>query len=167
MFAAWGSWVARFRWPVLAVAVAAVIGAGVWGSGVFGQLSEAGYIDPGSESTRAAEVVQSALGAQGGDIVVIYAPTSGTIDDAVLAQRVENRLTALSRAEVTGWTSYWAGRAPQYAAADRSSAVAVLTLAGADDAAKLEAFRAVKDRLDVEGARTLVAGGAAFADATS
>ena len=57
MFAAWGSWVARFRWPVLAVAIAAVIGAGVWGAGVFGQLSEAGYFDPGSESTRAAEVV--------------------------------------------------------------------------------------------------------------
>jgi RND superfamily putative drug exporter len=167
VFAAWGSWVARFRWPVLAVAIAAVIGAGVWGTGVFGQLSEAGYIDPGSESTRAAEVVQSALGAQGGDVVMIYAPTSGTIDDAVLHQRVENRLTALPRAEVTGWTSYWTHRAPQYAAADRSSAVAVLTLAGADDAAKLEAFRAVKDRLDVEGARTLVAGGAAFADATS
>jgi uncharacterized membrane protein YdfJ with MMPL/SSD domain len=167
VFAAWGSWVARFRWPVLAVAIAAVIGAGVWGAGVFGQLSEAGYIDPGSESTRAAEVVQSALGAQGGDVVVIYAPASGTVDDAVLEQRVENRLTALPRAAVTGRTSYWADRAPRYAAADRSSAVAVLTLAGADDAAKLEAFRAIKDRLDVEGARTLVAGGAAFADATS
>src|SRR6185295_16456084 len=47
------------------------------------------------------------------------------------------------------------------------SAVAVLKLAGADEAAKLEAFRSVKDRLAVEGARTLVAGGAAFADATS
>jgi RND superfamily putative drug exporter len=158
---------ARFRWPVLAVVIAAVVGAGVWGTGVFGRLSEAAYNDPGSESARAAEAVRSALGSQGGDVVVIYAPVSGTVDDAVLAQRVENRLTALPRADVTGWTSYWSGRVPQYAAADRSSAVAVLKLAGADEAAKLEAFRSVKDRLDVEGAHTLVAGGAAFADATS
>jgi RND superfamily putative drug exporter len=62
VFAAWGSWVARFRWPVLVLAIAAVIAAGVWGAGVFGQLSEAGYNDPGSESTRAAEAVRSALG---------------------------------------------------------------------------------------------------------
>ena len=56
MFAAWGSWVARFRWPVLVVAVLAVTGAGIWGFGVFGRLSEGGYNDPASESTRAAEV---------------------------------------------------------------------------------------------------------------
>ncbi len=54
MFATWGWWMARFRWPVLAVALAAVVAAGVWGTGVFGQLSEAGYTDPGSESARAA-----------------------------------------------------------------------------------------------------------------
>ena len=167
MFAAWGAWVARFRWPVLAVTMAAVVGAGVWGSGVFGQLSEAGYNDPGSESTRAEQAVRSVLGSHRGDVIVIYAPVSGTVDDAVLQQRVENRLTALPRTDLSGWTSYWSGHAPQYAAADRSSAVAVLELTGDDDAAKLEAFRAIKGRLDIEGARTLVAGGAAFADATA
>jgi RND superfamily putative drug exporter len=72
---------------VLAVAIAAVIGAGVWGAGVCA-LSEAGYNDPGSESTRAAEAVRAALGPQGGDVVVIYTPESGTIDDAVLQARV-------------------------------------------------------------------------------
>ena len=82
MFAAWGSWVARFRWPVLAVVIAAVVAAGVWGAGVFGQLSEADYNDPGSESTRAAEVVQEEFGARGGDLVVIYTPAKGKIDDA-------------------------------------------------------------------------------------
>ncbi len=167
MFAAWGRGVARFRWPVFAVTLAAVVAAGVWGLGVFGQLTEGGYNDPGSESTRAAEVVGEALGAQGGDVVVIYTPTGGAIDDAVLAQRVENRLSALPRDAVTASTSYWETKAPQYVSADRRSAVAVLTLAGNGDAEKLESYREITDRLDVAGASTQLAGAAALSDASA
>ncbi|MCA2216388.1 MMPL family transporter [Jidongwangia harbinensis] len=168
MFAAWGSWVARFRWPVFTVALAAVIGAGVWGTGVFGQLSEGGYHDPGSESTRAAEVVRQGLGAQGGDVVVVYTPTTGGIDDAALADRVRDRLDRLPRDAVSATTSYWsADRAPRYASADRRSAVAVLTLAGADDSAKLASYRQIDDRLAVPGARVQVAGGTVLGDASA
>jgi uncharacterized membrane protein YdfJ with MMPL/SSD domain len=168
VFAAWGSWVARFRRPVLIVALAAVIGAGLCGMGVFGQLTEGGYNDPGSESTRAASVIETAVGAQSGDVVVIYTPSGGAgIDDPVLQQRVENRLTALPADAVPAWTSYWQERATQYTSADRTSAVAVLELAGDGDAAKLESFREIKDRLDVEGAVTRVAGAAPLADASS
>ncbi|HEY0001448.1 MAG TPA: MMPL domain-containing protein, partial [Actinoplanes sp.] len=116
MFAGWGSWVARFRWPVLTVALVAVISAGVWGLGVFGQLTEGGYNDPNSESTRAGETVQEAFGARGGDLVVIYTPTAGGIDDPALGQRIRERLAALPPSAVTAATSYWAEKSPQYAA---------------------------------------------------
>ncbi|HET6533704.1 MAG TPA: MMPL family transporter, partial [Actinoplanes sp.] len=167
VFAAWGSWVARFCRPVFAVTLAAVVVSGIWGVGVFDRLTEGGYHDPSSESTRAAEVVRAALGAPGGDVVVIYTPLRGPIDDAVLAQRVENRLTALPREAVSEATSYWADRESRYVSADRRSAVAVLTLAGADDAAKLASYRDITDRLDVEGTRTQVAGAAALNDASA
>ena len=97
MFAGWGSWVARFRWPVLAVALVAVISAGVWGLGVFGQLTEGGYNDPNSESTRAGEVVADEFGARGGDLVVIYTPVKGKIDDAALSKQIRDRLAALPK----------------------------------------------------------------------
>ena len=167
MFAAWGAWVARFHWPVLAVALVAVAGAGIWGMGVFGELSEGGYNDPGSQSAQATTVVQAALGAQGGDVVVIYTPLTGTIDNAVLGRQVQNSLAALPAGTVRGWTSYWQAGAVQYAAVDRSSAVAVLNLSGHDDAAKLRAFRGIGDRLEVPGARTQVAGASALADASA
>jgi uncharacterized membrane protein YdfJ with MMPL/SSD domain len=167
VFAAWGSWVARFRWPVLACTVVAVAAAGMWGLGVFGQLTEGGYNDPGSESTRAAEVVREELGAQGGDVVVIYTPTSGSIDDAGLGQRVRTRLDALPPSAVTAVASYWPDKVAQYASADRSRAVAVLTLAGDDEGAKLEAYREIDDKLSVEGAGTQLAGGAPLSDASS
>jgi uncharacterized membrane protein YdfJ with MMPL/SSD domain len=65
VFAAWGSWVAWHCRTVLAVALTAVLGAGLWGAGVFGQLTEGGYNDPNSESSRAADVVRAELGARG------------------------------------------------------------------------------------------------------
>jgi uncharacterized membrane protein YdfJ with MMPL/SSD domain len=167
VFAAWGSWVARFRWPVLAFAIIAVTAAGVWGLGVFGQLSEGGYNDPGSESSRAAAVVQEALGAQSGDVVVIYTPTTGTIDDAGLSRRIETRLAALPKASVPAVASYWPDKTEQYRSADGSSAVAVLTLAGDDDGEKLESYQEIDGKLTVEGATARFAGGAPLADAST
>ena len=167
MFAAWGMWVARHRWPVLAVALAAVIGAGVWGMGVFGQLSEGGYNDPHSESTRASDVVRAALGARGADIVIIYTPKSGTIDNAALGQRIENKLAGLPREAVSTTDSYWSGGRPQYASADKSSAVAVVTLAGQGDGDKLDAYQQIAGQFTVEGATDQVAGAAALQDASA
>jgi uncharacterized membrane protein YdfJ with MMPL/SSD domain len=167
VFAAWGTWVARYRWPVLMCTVVAVAVAGLWGLGVFGQLTEGGYNDPGSESTRAAEVVRDQLGAQGGDVVVIYTPASGGIDDAALGQRVQNRLAALPPSAVTAAASYWPDKAKQYASADGTRAVAVLTLAGDDEGEKLTAYREIDDKLSVEGATVQLAGAAPLSDASS
>ncbi|WP_275979946.1 MMPL family transporter [Couchioplanes caeruleus] len=158
---------ARFRWAVLTAAVVAVAAAGVWGAGVFGQLSEGGYTDPGSESTRAADVVQQELGARGGDVVAIYRPAQGTVDDPALGRRIEARLEALPKSAVTAVTGYWPDNADQYAADDKKSAVAVLTLAGRDDGEKLEAYRKVADKLSVAGATVHLAGAAPLGDASA
>ncbi|RSM41762.1 MMPL domain-containing protein [Actinoplanes sp. ATCC 53533] len=158
---------ARFRWPVLVCTLVAVAAAGVWGLGVFGQLTEGGYNDPGSESTRAAEVVHDELGAQGGDVIVIYTPVTGGIDDAGLGRRVQARLGALPPSSVTAVASYWPDKIAQYRSADGSRAVAVLTLAGADEGEKLEAYRAIDDRLSVDGTTVRVAGGAVLGDASA
>jgi uncharacterized membrane protein YdfJ with MMPL/SSD domain len=167
VFAAWGSWVARHRWPVLVIVLAAILGAGVWGVGVFGRLSEGGYTVPDSESSRAADVVQAALGAQGADIVIVYTPAAGSIDDAALGKRVRARLAALPRDAVTATDSYWSGGKPRYAEADKSRAVAVVTLAGQGDAGKLAAYKKVAGDFAVEGTTSQVAGAPVLADAAA
>ncbi|AGL17328.1 MMPL family transporter [Actinoplanes sp. N902-109] len=158
---------ARFRWPVLVAAIVAVVAAGVWGMGVFGQLSEGGYNDPGAESSRAAEVVRTYLGAQGGDLIAVYRPDSGTVDDAELGRTIEAQLHGLPTSAVTAVTGYWPGKQPQYAAADRGSAVAVITLAGEDDGAKLSSYRKVADDFAVPGATVQLAGAAPLNDASA
>ncbi|WP_307834807.1 MMPL family transporter [Paractinoplanes lichenicola] len=167
MFAGWGSWVARFRWPVLSVALVAVISAGVWGLGVFGQLTEGGYQDPNSESSQAAEAVEKAFGAQGGDLVVLYTPDKVKIDDVELGKKIRTRLALLPKSAVTGTTSYWQTKSSQFAAKDKTSGIAIVTLAGADDGAKLEAFREIDDKFAVEGTKVQLSGGVVLSDATS
>ncbi|WP_436519730.1 MMPL family transporter [Actinoplanes sp. HUAS TT8] len=160
MFAGWGSRVARLRWPVLIVTLVAVVSAGVWGMGVFGQLTEGGYADPHSESARAADVVAAAVGGSGGDVIAIYTPDRGTeIDDAGLAKRIKDRLAALPASAVTATTSYWDKKDANYAAKDRSSAVAIISLAGEDDGAKTDAYGVVENRFSVDGATVQLAGG--------
>ena len=167
MFAGWGSWVARFRWPVLSVALVAVISAGVWGLGVFGQLTEGGYNDPNSESSRATAAVQKAFGAQGGDLIVVWTPAKGTVDDVRLGKLIRAKLAALPKPAVKSSTSYWSTRAPQFVAKDKKSAVAVVSLTGSDDGAKLDSYRDIKDKFTVPGTKVEIAGGMVLADATS
>ena len=167
MFAGWGSWVARFRWPVLTVALVAVVSSGIWGLGVFGQLTEGGYNDPNSESSHAAVIVQQALGTPAADVVAIYTPAKTKIDDPALTKRIKARLAALPTSAVKSNSSYWQQKSAQYAAKDKSSAVAVITLVGPDDAAKIDQFRAIKDDFAVDGASVQLAGGVPLNDASS
>ncbi|WP_232533945.1 MMPL family transporter [Plantactinospora sp. KBS50] len=152
---------------VLALVAAAVVGAGSWGLGVFGHLSEGGYEDPGSESSRAAEAVAAALGPQGGDVIVVYTPESGTVDDPAVAREVTAVLDSLPTDKVTQVASYWSGEAPELATADRHSGLAVLTLASDSSGDKLSAFHEIKDSLAVPGVESQIGGGAALHDSTS
>ncbi|MFC7546456.1 MMPL family transporter [Plantactinospora sp. GCM10030261] len=167
VFASWGSLAYRFRWTVLTVIVTAVVASGVWGLGVFGQLTEGGYEDPGSESSRAATAVADALGAQGGDVLVVHIPDSGSVDDPAVAERITTVLRSLPAGQVDTVASYFGGNAPQLATPDRTRALTVINLAGDDANAKLTAYREIKDDLDVAGVRTEIGGAAALQDSTS
>jgi len=166
VFASWGSLTYRLRRIILAVLAVAVVGSGVWGLGVFGELSEGGYIDPGSESSQASAIAEAALGPQGGEAVVIYTPEAG-LDDPAAAERIGAKLAALPADRVAAVTSYWQTPAPQLVSADGRSALAVLTIAGDSDADKLANYREVADDLAVDGVRTEVAGSLPLAQSTS
>lgn len=158
-FAGWGAWVYRHRLTtVVAVVVLSVLG-GVWGSGVTDRLSQGGFEDPGSESSRAAAVTERALGPQGGRMAVVYtAPPGTTVDDPAVAAAVTGTLAALPADAVRGSLSYWSTGAPQLVTSDRTRGLAVITLAGSDSADQLDAYERIADRLAPPGIGTQVAG---------
>jgi uncharacterized membrane protein YdfJ with MMPL/SSD domain len=143
MFEALGRVMYRRRRWVVAVAVAFVVFAGVWGTGVFGAMTSGGFEDPGSESSRAAEVAAQALGRDSADAVVLYRSDDLTVDDPAFRTAVDESLAAVPSGLLATTTTFWATGAPQLVSTDRHATYAVLQFAdGVDDADAIAAIRA-------------------------
>jgi uncharacterized membrane protein YdfJ with MMPL/SSD domain len=152
MFEAWGRVVYRRRRLVLVIAGLGVIFAAVWGTGVFGALKTAGgFSDPGSQSQRAADLAARAFGRDTADMVVLYRSPVLTVHDAAYRTALTQTLAALPRDRVESAATYWSTGSAQFASKDGHQTYAVLRLAGADDAARIKSFDAVKNKLSAPG----------------
>lgn len=161
MFERWGRWVHRRRRWVLAAAGAFLVFAAVWGTGVFGALTSSGGFDtPGSQSATAERIAERDLGRDGADVVVLYQGRT-TVDDPSFRASVERALAALPPGRVAKASTYWTTSAPQFVSDDRKATYAVLQLAGSDEAAREDNYKAVEDDLtEVGGGLTAKVGGA-------
>ncbi|MEU8306524.1 MMPL family transporter [Actinomadura sp. NPDC048955] len=161
MFDRWGRWVHRRRRWVLAAAGAFLVFAAVWGTGVFGALTSAGGFDtPGSQSATAERIAERDLGRGAADVVVLYQGGT-TVDDPSYRASVERALAALPPGKVAKTSTYWTTHAPQFVSGDRKATYAVLQLAGSDEAAREDAYKAIRDDLtEVGGGLTAKVGGA-------
>lgn len=161
MFDRWGRWVHRRRRWVLAAAGAFLVFAAVWGTGVFGALTSAGGFDtPGSQSATAERIAERDLGRGAADVVVLYQGGT-TVDDPSYRASVERALAALPPGKVAKTSTYWTTHAPQFVSEDRKATYAVLQLAGSDEAAREDAYKAIRDDLaEVGGGLTAKVGGA-------
>lgn len=149
----WAASVFRWRWAVLSVAAVAMTAAGVWGTGVFGSLVGGGFSTPGSESQRAADLVEQEFGRQGADVTVVYdvPPEATGVDDPTFAAAVTDQLATLPSTQVEQVVTYWGTGAPTLVAADGSSTLVLLSLDAADDDAAAEVFGEIRDDLLVDG----------------
>ncbi|QCB52669.1 MMPL family transporter [Rhodococcus sp. PAMC28707] len=145
---------------MLSIAVVVVALSGIWGLGVFGKLSEGGFIDPGSEAAEVSELV-AGLGQQTPDIVAIYtAPEGKSIDD--IAPDVTSVLDAFqNKYAVANVTSYWTadtGTKQFLVSKDRTKALATVTL-GPDSGITFATFGEIPPQLEVPGVTSQFAGG--------
>ncbi|WP_040829110.1 MMPL family transporter [Nocardia jiangxiensis] len=170
MFTRWGDLVSRFRYVVLGVMVAALLGLGAFGLGLDKHLSSSGWDDPGSESTQAAQLLDSTYGRDHtGDVIVLYtAPDGKTVDDPSFNKPIIENLTNLPKQHpdqidkvfVSPWN---VPGAAQYSASvtvskDRKVAFAAVELKGDDDTSTMNNYREVHDAFDIPGVNVQVAG---------
>ena len=155
----WGRLVARLRWTVLVVGLLVAVLAGLYGFGVFGALSDGGFEDPDSESARADAAIAEAFGPTDADVLVLYETGDGaTVDDPAVEQAVTDTVTALPDADVVKATTAWNGGGKALVSDDGESTLVALTLAGADDDAKAEAYERIADDLAAPGLTEQVGG---------
>jgi RND superfamily putative drug exporter len=151
MMQAWGRALARWRWPVIAAAVAGVAGAVFFGPGVFGSLSSGGFNTNGSEASRAESRIAATVGRQNIDLVAVYHSDTLTVDEPAFQQSVAHSLSALPSSDVEASFTYYSTEAPTFVSADRHSTYAAIRLSGADAAARLSTYQQVEDGLHDAG----------------
>lgn len=157
----WAAFVVFRKWWVLALAVLAVVVAGVWGLGVFGKMSQEGYFDPNSESAQVSTLINRELGPQSPDIVAVYeVPDGQTVAD--IGPEVTQTLTAFEDAWPTrSVTSYWSvdqASATQLLSEDGTKALATVFVDW-DAGPTLADLDAMKSALSPPGIDAEFAGG--------
>lgn len=164
VFARLGAWVARHRWPVLIVYVVLMVVVGVFGIRVFGAMSTGGFVNPGSDSAQAAEILREDFGDVDPLLVLaIETPTSADAD-ADAAQALLGEVAAVEGVQQV--VSYWSsGGADALLGSDgRTTRALVFAQDGADGASLsadiVDAFTGQQGPLTVYAFGTEVVGNA-------
>jgi trehalose monomycolate/heme transporter len=152
MFEAWGRSLYRARRLTLVIAVLFAVAAGIWGTGVFSKLTSGNsFTPPNSQSNQESNLAASVFGRDDADVVVLYHSATMTVNDPAYRQAVATALAALPRADVTRALTYWSTDQPAaMVSADKHSTYATLQVAGADDQARQDTYKAIKDDLASE-----------------
>jgi RND superfamily putative drug exporter len=127
-----GDFVVRFRILVLVAGLVGFVLAGAFGGGVSESLSNGGFADPGAESVRAADLLESQFGVTDPAIVLIATAPGGSVDDPA-AVEAGLALTAELGVEagVSSASSYWSlGEAAPLRSESGDRALVFATVAG-------------------------------------
>lgn len=137
-FARLGAAVARHRWTVLIGYLVAMVIVGVFGVQVFGAMKSEGFNYPGSDSSRAAVVLEQDFGVRDPAAILAIETPVDVDTDAAAAVDLLARVAALDGVETV--VSYWStGGAPDLRGTDGRTGQAIVL---AEDGADLEQLSA-------------------------
>src|SRR5690606_36928692 len=153
MFSALGRFTYRGRVWVLQATAVFVVCALTWGTGLFGEVSDGGFEDPGEESTRAAKVITEELGHDAVDVVAVYRSEELPFDNPTFATAVQRVVDEIPDEYVRSATSYLDEGLSDVErgiliSEDRHAVYVPMTLVGEDQVERMESFQAIADDLD-------------------
>jgi trehalose monomycolate/heme transporter len=159
MLERWGGFVARRALAVLLAGLALTVAAGAYGFGVFGSLSEGGFNDPDSETSKELEAEQDAFGNRSVDVVAIYSDDELTADSAEFRAAVQNVVARIPHDAVSSVVPYYEAPPEQgLVSTDEHSAQVLISLAGETQDDFLKNYAEIETSLEADGLETDVAG---------
>src|SRR5664280_2735513 len=157
--------VVRHHRLVLAVTTAALIVAGVVGGGVFAKLSNGGFEDPASASTRGHAALDKTFHTAAPNVVLLVTASAGVDDPANRARGLALTDRLAGTAGTRQVSSYWStGGAVPLRSRDGTSAL-VLGRQDSADAAAIDRIDALARTSSAAGFDVRVGGGNAVGDA--
>ena len=175
MFTRWGDFAFRFRRiiPAVIIVLIGVLYLGI-GTQLDDRMSQEGWDDPTSDSTRAAQIEQETFGRDASGDVIVLVTSDGAdgadLTDPGLMENVSSQLNAIAvgnQDAVAGMTSYFDTGQEQMLSDDGTSAFAAISLHGTEDEV-LDNYRVIEDELHqitVDGATVEIGGATAVAGA--
>jgi putative drug exporter of the RND superfamily len=139
------------RWWILAVVGILVVIGGATGYDVESSLSTGGFVAQGSDSSQAADLINSRFAEHDSNLVLLVTARTGTVDDAAVAadgRQLTQRLAGYP--ELRAVSSYWSlGSAPSLRSSDGRQAVILANIPG-DDNEVTRTIDRLSDRLHLD-----------------
>jgi uncharacterized membrane protein YdfJ with MMPL/SSD domain len=154
----WGEFVACRSLLVLMVGVFAVLGAAAYGAGVFDSLSQGGFDDPSTESSKELAAERDAFGNKTVDVVAIYSSKTMTATDPAFKAAVQDALASVPQGTTASVTSYYDSGAKELVSKDGHTTQVMISLAGNTQNDYLTNYDKVSPKLDAKGLETDLAG---------
>ena len=148
MFTRLGHLVVRRRRTVLVSTLLGLVVAIVLGSGVFAELTNGGFDDPNSESTRAIETLDDEFDTGSADLIAIVTATGGDVDaEGVVAAGMELTEEFAGLDGTDDVVSYWSlGSPAPLRSVDGDRALILMRFPGAEeDPARVETIETILD----------------------
>lgn len=164
VFAILGRIVAAHRWVFATAAVAVLVCASVVGVLVPERWSAGGFLNADAESVRAAQVVRDRIGQGSADVVVLYRRSDLVVTDQRFQRAVEDSLSAAPADTIAAALTYWSRQLPLLASTDLHATAVPIMLVGADDTARTESFRRLREGLRADRFTLTYAGPIALVD---
>ncbi|HUR76566.1 MAG TPA: MMPL family transporter [Acidimicrobiales bacterium] len=135
MLAQLSTFVLRRRRLVWVGAVVFVVVAGALGGGVADRLSTGGFVDPGAESSHAAELLRTQFGQQDPNLVVVLTAKDGAVTDSANAAAGAAYTQRLAKKRYISFAaSFWTlGGAPPLKSNDGKQALLLARIKGDDN----------------------------------
>jgi len=158
MIERWGAYVGRRARTVLLAGLAIALAAGAFGMGVFDHLSQGGFDDKASESSRELRVEQDTFGNRSLDVIAIYSSEELTADQPEFRAAVAAVVDAIPEDLVSAVVPYYDSERPDLVSADGHAAQVQISLAGETEDDFTSAYEELSPDLVAAGLETDLAG---------